>query len=124
MRNLVKKIFGTKHTRDMKRLKPLLEQINGMESKYQAMSDDELKGQTSHLRDRYKSEVEQGKKSYDVLKDLLPEAFAITREASVRALGMRHFDVQIVGGIVLFEKKIAEKRANKNKEPITASLNN
>ena len=105
----------------MKRLKPLLEQINGLESKYQAMSDEELKAQTSQFRNRYKAEIEQGKKSYDILADLLPEAFAVTREASVRALGMRHFDVQIVGGIVLFENKIAEMKTGEGKT-LTATL--
>ena len=90
----------------MKKLKPLLDQINGLEEKYQKLSDDELKSQTQIFRDKYQKDIQAGRQSNEILREMLPEAFAVVREASVRSLGMRHFDVQLVGGIVLFQNRI------------------
>jgi preprotein translocase subunit SecA len=119
--NLVKKIFGTKTGRDLKKIKPLLDQVNELEKVYQPMTDDELKAQTTKFRARYKEEIEAGNESHLILNNLLPEAFAVVRESSIRALKMRHFDVQIVGGIVLFQNRIAEMKTGEGKT-LTATL--
>ncbi len=101
------KVFGSKNERELKRLHPLVERINALEPDIQALSDAELKGQTGSLKERYGNG--------ESLDDLLPEAFATVREASVRALGMRHFDVQLIGGIVLHKGKIAEMKTGEGK---------
>jgi preprotein translocase subunit SecA len=92
------KVFGSKNERELKKLHPLVERINALEPDVQSMSDDRLRSQTQLFRER----LEKG----ESIEDLLPEAFATVREASVRALKMRHFDVQLVGGIVLHQGKI------------------
>ena len=112
--SVMKKIFGTKQDRDMKALDPIVSQINGLEQKYAALSDDELKGQTQIFRDKLKN-------GGATLNDILPDAFAVVREASKRVLGMRHFDVQLRGGIVLHEGKIAEMKTGEGKT-LTATL--
>ncbi len=101
------KVFGSKNERELKRLQPLVEHINSLESEIKAMSDEKLKGQTSLLKQRF----EKG----ESLENLLPEAFATVREASARALNMRHFDVQLIGGIVLHQGKIAEMKTGEGK---------
>ena len=121
MLNLVKKILGTKTSRDLKKIRPILDQINDLEPKIKALSDDELKNQTKVFRQKYAQEIQAGKNSNEVLNEILPEAFATVREASIRALGMRHFDVQIVGGIVLFQNRIAEMKTGEGKT-LTATL--
>ena len=105
--NALTKVFGSKNERDLKRLHPLVERINALETEVQAMSDDQLKAQTP----KFKARIDQG----EPLDDLLPEAFATVREASLRTLKMRHFDVQLVGGIVLHEGKIAEMKTGEGK---------
>jgi preprotein translocase subunit SecA len=105
--SLVKGIFGSKNERELKRMAPLLDQINSLEPRFQALSDAELEAKTPEFRER----VSKG----EPLEDLLPEAFAAVREASVRVLRMRHFDVQIIGGIVLHEGKIAEMKTGEGK---------
>jgi len=105
--NPLQLIFGTKYDRDLKKLKPLVEQINALEPKMQAMSDDELKAQTPKL----KKLIADGKPTME----LLPEAFATIREASKRVLGMRHFDVQLMGGITLYNGSIAEMKTGEGK---------
>lgn len=112
--SMMKKIFGTKQDRDMKALDPIVSSINRLESKYAALSDDELKSQTQIFRDK----LQYGGAT---LNDLLPDAFAVVREASKRVLGMRHFDVQLRGGIVLHEGKIAEMKTGEGKT-LTATL--
>ncbi len=109
----LKLFFGTKQDRDLKALKPMLEQVNALESRYQAMSDEVLQQQTGLFRERY----EKG----ETTDQLLPEAFACLREAGKRVLGMRHFDVQILGGIVLHQGKIAEMKTGEGKT-LTATL--
>jgi preprotein translocase subunit SecA len=101
------KVFGSKNERELKRLSPLVERINALEPEIQAMSDDRLRAQTVSFRER----LEHG----EPLDDLLPEAFATVREASVRTLKMRHFDVQLVGGIVLHHGTIAEMKTGEGK---------
>jgi preprotein translocase subunit SecA len=105
--NFLTKVFGSKNERELKRLLPIVEQINSLESGMQALSDDQLKAQTPKFRER----LENG----ESLDDLLPEAFATVREASVRTLEMRHFDVQLIGGIVLHQGKIAEMKTGEGK---------
>jgi preprotein translocase subunit SecA len=102
-----KKIFGSKNERELKRLAPLVDRINALEPKYRAMSDTELQAQTALFRERLDRE--------ETVDDLLPEAFAVAREASVRVLGMRPFDVQLIGGIVLHQGKIAEMKTGEGK---------
>ncbi len=105
--SFIKGIFGSKNERELKRIAPKVEAVNELEPQFQALSDEELRATTTEFRER----LSQG----ETLDDLLPEAFAAVREASVRTLGMRHFDVQIVGGIVLHEGKIAEMKTGEGK---------
>jgi len=105
--NFLTKVFGSKNERELKHLQPLVEQINTLEPEMQAMSDDQLKARTVVFRQR----IDQG----ETLDDLLPEAFAVVREASLRTLKMRHFDVQLIGGIVLHQGKIAAMKTGEGK---------
>ncbi|MGD8981796.1 MAG: preprotein translocase subunit SecA [Desulfobacterales bacterium] len=105
--NLLTKVFGSKNERELKKINPIVEQINALEPQMQSMSDDALKAQTSLLKER----LNNG----DSLDDILPEAFATVREASIRTLKMRHFDVQLIGGIVLHQGKIAEMKTGEGK---------
>jgi len=104
---LLTKVFGSKNERELKRLQPAVDRINALEPAMQAMSADELRAQTA----RFKERVERGEN----LDELLPEAFAAVREASVRTLKMRHFDVQLIGGMVLHQGKIAEMKTGEGK---------
>mgnify|MGYP001826895344 CR=1 FL=1 len=104
---MLRKIFGTKNGRELKRMAKVVKSVNAREADYQALSDDELKAVTGTLRAR----LEQGSS----LEDLLPDAFAAVREASVRTKDMRHFDVQLIGGITLHEGRIAEMRTGEGK---------
>ena len=103
----IKKVFGTSHDREIKKLRPLVELINGFEPKMAKLSDAELKAKTPAFRER----LDNG----SPLDDLLPEAFAACREASKRALKMRHYDVQLIGGMVLHKGAIAEMRTGEGK---------
>lgn len=105
--SVVKKIFGTKNERDLKTLHPIVAQINGLEAKLKTLSDEELAAQTT----KFRAQLAQGA----TLDELLPEAFATVREASVRVLGMRHYDVQLIGGMVLHQGKIAEMKTGEGK---------
>jgi preprotein translocase subunit SecA len=105
--NLLTKVFGSQNERELKRMQPTVDQINALEPAIQALSDEELKAQTAVFKQR----VEQG----ETLDDILPEAFATVREASMRTLKMRHFDAQLIGGIVLHQGKIAEMKTGEGK---------
>ena len=105
--NLLKKVFGSKNERELNKLGPIVEQINAFEPEIKGLSDDQLRGKTRIFRER----IDQG----STLDELLPEAFAVVREASVRTLSMRHFDVQMIGGIVLHQGKIAEMKTGEGK---------
>ena len=107
MLGIAKKIFGTENDRKLKKLRPLVNRINSLEPEFQAMTDDMLKAKTEAFRDRLK----QG----ETLDDLLPEAFATVREAAVRVLGQRHYDVQLIGGITMHRGEIAEMRTGEGK---------
>jgi len=107
MLGLAKKIFGTENDRTLKKLRPLVEKINGLEPKFEAMTDDALRAQTQTFRERLKAG--------ETLDDLLPEAFATVREGAKRTLGQRHYDVQLIGGITLHRGEIAEMRTGEGK---------
>jgi preprotein translocase subunit SecA len=107
MLSFLTKVFGSKNDREVKRMQPVVDRINALEAGMQAMSDEDLRAQTGRFRER----VANG----EPLDDLLPEAFAAVREASVRSLKMRHFDVQLIGGMVLHEGKIAEMKTGEGK---------
>ncbi len=100
-------VFGSRNERVLKRIYPIVDAINELEKTMKAMSDEQLKRQTEIFRHRFR----EG----ESLDQLLPEAFATVREASVRTLGMRHFDVQLIGGIVLHQGKIAEMKTGEGK---------
>ena len=104
---LLRKVFGTKNEREIKRVLPLVEHVNSKEAHIAGLSDVQLKDKT----EEFKRSLEAGK----TLDDILPEAFAVVREVSRRRLKMRHFDVQILGGIVLHEGKIAEMKTGEGK---------
>ena len=105
--NIAKKVFGTSNERYLKSLEPRINAINALEPEIKALTDDELKGKTAEFRDR----LEKGGK----LDNLLVEAFAVVREAAVRTLGQRHYDVQLIGGIVLHEGQISEMKTGEGK---------
>ena len=105
--SLLRKVFGSRNDRQVKRFSKIVTQINKLESGIQALSDDDLGAKTIEFRQRY----EQG----ETLDDLLPEAFAVVREAGLRALSMRHFDVQLIGGLTLHKGNIAEMRTGEGK---------
>jgi preprotein translocase subunit SecA len=105
--SILTKVFGSRNDREIKRLNKVVAQINSLESEYETLSDDELKGKTAEFRER----VNKG----ESLDDLLVEAFAVVREASKRVFQMRHFDVQMLGGIVLHQGKISEMRTGEGK---------
>ena len=111
--NLLTQIFGSRNERLLKQFRKTLERINGLEAKYEQLNDDALRQKTNEFKQR----VVQG----DTLESLLPEAFAVVREGSKRVMKMRHFDVQMMGGIALHQGKIAEMRTGEGKT-LTATL--
>lgn len=104
---LAKKVFGTKNDRELKRMGKLVAQVNGLEEGIQALSDEALRAKTAEFKQRYSNG--------ETLDAMLPEAFAVCREASRRIMGMRHFDVQLIGGITLHEGRIAEMKTGEGK---------
>ena len=110
---LLAKVFGTKHEREIKRLQPLVGQINALGPATEALSDDALQAKTDEFKRRHAAG--------ESLPELLPEAFAVCREASWRVLRMRHYDVQLIGGVVLHDGKIAEMKTGEGKT-LTATL--
>jgi preprotein translocase subunit SecA len=105
--SLIKKIVGSKNERELKRIRPTVSRINQMEAEARPLSDDQLRAKTGQFKER----IGQGQS----LEEVLPEAFAVVREAARRSLGERHFDVQLIGGIVLHEGKIAEMATGEGK---------
>lgn len=104
---ILKKLIGTKNERELRRIKPVLEKVNSLEPEISKLTNDRLRAKTGE----FKLKLEQGA----TLDDLLPEAFAVVREVAKRTLNMRHFDVQIIGGVVLHEGKIAEMKTGEGK---------
>src|ERR1039458_1431297 len=107
MFGLIKKLIGTKNEREIKRILPIVDQINSFESAVSPLSDADLRGRT----EVFKKRIEQG----ESLDELLPEAYAVVREASNRVLKMRHFDMQLLGAVILHEGKIAEMKTGEGK---------
>ena len=105
--NLIEKIIGTKSERELKKLYPIVKKINELEKTISPLTDEELKNKTQEFKNR----LAKGQ----TLDDILPEAFAVVREAAKRVLGLRHYDVQLLGGIVLHQGKIAEMRTGEGK---------
>jgi preprotein translocase subunit SecA len=103
----LRKLFGSKNDRELKRMRRLVDAVNALEPRFQALSDEALRETTVTLRERHAAGAS--------LEDLLPEAFAAVREAASRSKGMRHFDVQLIGGITLHEGRIAEMRTGEGK---------
>ena len=107
LQTFLAKIIGTQNERDLKRIQPLVDRINALEATVQPLSDEALRGKTAEFRAR----LADG----ETLDDLLPEAFAVVREAGWRVLRMRHFDVQLIGGIVLHTGRIGEMKTGEGK---------
>ena len=105
--NIVQKIFGTHSERELKRIEPLVKQIEDLRDSMQALSDEELKGKTKEFKKR----LSEG----ETLDDLLPEAYAVVREAARRVLNMEHFRVQLIGGIILHQGRISEMKTGEGK---------
>ncbi len=105
--SLLEKIFGNYSEKEVKKLKPIVAKINSLESSMEVLTDEELRGKTEEFKQRYQNG--------ESLDDLLPEAYAVVREAAKRVMGMRHFDVQILGGIVLHQGRIAEMKTGEGK---------
>jgi len=106
-KNMVEKVFGSYSQRELKRIKPIVDKVLSYDEEYQKLSDSELKAKTGEFIQR----LEKG----ETLDDILPEAFATCREASWRVLGLKHYPVQIIGGIVLHQGRIAEMRTGEGK---------
>src|SRR5881397_3538838 len=104
---LVAKVVGTQNERELKKLRPLVAQINALEPSVQPLSDDALRAKTVEFKQRFANG--------ETLDQLLPEAFAVVREVGRRVLNMRHFDVQLIGGVVLHAGKIAEMKTGEGK---------
>jgi len=107
IQKILMSLFGSKHERDMKKLRPLIEHINSLEARLQDLTDPQLQAQTAAFKER----LSRG----ETLDAILPEAFAVCREASKRALGMRHYDVQLIGGITLHRGGISEMKTGEGK---------
>ena len=107
MKKLITKVFGDKHGRTIKKMRPMVSRINDLEPKYKSLSDEELAGMTA----KFKAQLEQGAS----LDEILPDAYATVREASWRVQNMRHFDVQLIGGIMLHRGQICEMKTGEGK---------
>lgn len=107
MAGLLEKIFGTHSSHELKKIYPIADQVMALEDEYRALSEEQLRGKTAEFKERYQNG--------ESLDKLLPEAFATMREAADRVLGMRHYRVQIIGGIVLHQGRIAEMKTGEGK---------
>lgn len=105
--NIITKMFGTHSQHELKRIYPIADKIEALEPEFEKLTDEELRAKT----DEYKNRLKNG----ETLDDLLPEAFAAVREASKRVLGMRHYRVQLLGGIILHQGRITEMRTGEGK---------
>ena len=106
--SIAKKIFGTQNERELKSIRPLIDKINSLEPEYAKLTDEELRGKTKEFQERIQKKGES-------VDSLLPEAFAVCREGAKRALGMRHYDVQLIGGVSLHRGRISEMRTGEGK---------
>jgi preprotein translocase subunit SecA len=120
--NIITKLMGDPNERELKKIRPIVARINDLEPEMEKLSDEDLRGKTDEFRqiieaarEEAEGEEDRRKRTAEVLDELLPEAFAVVREAGKRAIGMRHYDVQLIGGIVLHQGKIAEMRTGEGK---------
>ena len=104
---LIEKIFGTHSQNELKRIYPIVDHIEALEPEMKQLSDSELKDKTREFKER----LSKG----ETLDDILPEAFAVVREAAARVMGMRHYRVQLIGGIILHQGRIAEMKTGEGK---------
>ena len=109
-----RKIFGSRNDRELKRLRPSVDRINELEPEFAAKSDEELRALIAEWKARI-SAIEERDERDEALWEILPEVFAVVREASKRTLGQRHFDVQLIGGMVLHQGRIAEMKTGEGK---------
>src|SRR5213078_4565501 len=116
------KVFGSSNERFLKSITPLIAEINEFEPAIQKLTDEQLREKTAQFKEHIAGEVKDARDKDDrkyreqrALNEILPEAFAVVREGSVRTTGMRHFDVQMIGGIVLHQGKISEMRTGEGK---------
>ena len=119
---VVAAVFGTSNERELKRIAPLVDQVNSLEPAMKQLSDEQLRAKTDEFRQRIRERVdpiedadEKDAAMKAVLDEILPEAFAVVREGGWRVLNMRHFDVQLIGGIVLHQGKISEMKTGEGK---------
>ena len=115
VKSIFKKIIGTKNDRELKRYQKRVKEINALEPKYEKMSDEEIKSEFNKIKENILEEIKNGADEQETLNKYLNDVFAMTREASKRVLGMRHYDVQLIGGMVLHEGKIAEMKTGEGK---------
>lgn len=111
---MLKRLFGDPNARKLKKFQPLVAEINLIEEDIKNLSDEELKAKTAEFRQQL-AEAKNDEETKEILDDILPEAFAVVREAAIRVLGMRHYDVQLLGGIVLHKGQIAEMKTGEGK---------
>ena len=111
---MLKLLLGDPNTRKLKRYQPIVEEINLLEEDISTLTDDQLRNETQNLKSQVSLELNI-KRQKEQLEEILPKAFAIVREASKRVLEMRHFDVQLIGGMVLHEGQIAEMKTGEGK---------
>ena len=107
MAGILSKLFGDYSAREIRRIRPIVDKIIGFEDEYKKLTDNELKAKS----EEFKKRIING----ETLDDILPEAFAVVKEASARVLGMRHFEVQLIGGIVLHQGRISEMKTGEGK---------
>ena len=115
VKKVFRKIFGTKNDRELKKYFARVKDINALEPKYEKMSDEELKKEFNEIKKNILEEIKNGAEEQETLNKYLNDVFAMVREASKRVLGMRHYDVQLVGGMVLHDGKIAEMKTGEGK---------
>ena len=111
---MFKTLFGDPNTRKIKKFHPVVAEINALEADIHKLSDQQLKYKTNEFRELLET-VNSDEELRNILNEILPEAFAVVREASIRVLGMRHFDVQLIGGMVLHKGQIAEMKTGEGK---------
>jgi preprotein translocase subunit SecA len=115
VKKVFRKIFGTKNDRELKKYFAKVKEINALEPKYEKMSDEEIKEEFNKIKEKILTEIKEGADEQETLNKYLFDVFAMVREASKRVLGMRHYDVQLVGGMVLHDGKIAEMKTGEGK---------
>ena len=115
VKTVFRKILGTRNDRELKKYQKRVREINALEPKYEKMSDEEIKSEFNKIKENILEEIKNGADEQETLNKYLPNVFAMTREASKRVIGLRHFDVQLIGGMVLHEGRIAEMKTGEGK---------